>query len=62
MMPGWMQVVNDWNPMTFMIEAIRPLMSSGWDWGAIGRALLAMALIGAVLQAGTIWAFRRLTN
>jgi ABC-2 type transport system permease protein len=62
MMPGWMQVVNDWNPMTFMIEAIRPLMSSGFDWAAIGRALLSMAIIGSVLQGITIWAFRRLAN
>ncbi len=62
MMPGWMQVVNDWNPMTFMIEAIRPLMSSGFDWAAIGRALLSMAIIGTVLQGITIWAFRRLAN
>jgi ABC-2 type transport system permease protein len=62
MMPVWMQVVNDWNPMTFMIEAIRPLMSSGFDWSAIGRALLSMAIIGTVLQGVTIWAFRRLAN
>jgi ABC transporter DrrB family efflux protein len=62
MMPAWMQVVNDWNPMTFLIEAIRPLMSGAWDWAAIGRALLSMAVIGLVLQTGTIWAFRRLAN
>lgn len=62
MMPGWMQVVNDWNPITFLIEAIRPLMSSGFDWAAIGRVLVAIAIIGVVLQAGTIWAFRRLAN
>jgi ABC-2 type transport system permease protein len=62
MMPGWMQVVNDWNPITFLIEAIRPLMSSGFDWPAIGRVLVAIGIIGIVLQAGTIWAFRRLAN
>jgi ABC-2 type transport system permease protein len=62
MMPGWMQVVNDWNPITFMIEAIRPLMTTGYDWDAIGRALLSLAVVGVITQAATIWAFRRLAN
>ncbi len=31
-MPGWMQTVNDWNPVTFQIEAIRRLMVVGYDW------------------------------
>lgn len=62
MMPNWMQVVNDWNPITFLIEAIRALMTTGYDWSAIGRALASMAVVGVVLQAITIWAFRRLAN
>lgn len=62
MMPGWMQVVNDWNPITFMIEAIRSLMTSGYDWDVIGTALLSTAIVGVVTQTATIWAFRRLAN
>jgi len=62
LMPGWMQVVNDWNPVTYQIEAVRALMVDGYDWGAIGRALLAMAAIGAVLLAGTLVSFRRLAR
>lgn len=62
MMPGWMQVVNDWNPISFMIEAIRALMSTGFDWDVIGRALLSLAVVGIITQAATIWAFRRLAN
>ena len=62
MMPGWMQVVNDWNPISFMIEAIRALMSTGYDWNVIGRALLSLAIVGVITQAVTIWAFRRLAN
>jgi ABC-2 type transport system permease protein len=61
-MPGWMQVVNDWNPITYQIEAIRALMTEGYDWGAIGSALLAMAIVGVVLQTGTLLAFRRLAR
>ena len=62
LMPGWMQVVNDWNPVSYQIEAIRSLMVTGYDWSAIGSALLAMAIAGALLQTATILAFRRLAH
>lgn len=62
LMPGWMQVVNDVNPVTFQIEAIRALMIEGYDWQAIGSAVLATAILGVVLQAATILAFRRLAR
>ena len=62
LMPEWMQFINEWNPITFLIEAIRSLMVTGYDWGAIGAALVAIAIMGVVLQAGTMWAFSRLTR
>ncbi|MHB1004189.1 MAG: ABC transporter permease [Chloroflexota bacterium] len=62
LMPPWVQVVNRWNPMTYLIEAIRALMVTGYDWGAIGSALLAMAIVGVVLQLITLWAFGRLAR
>jgi ABC-2 type transport system permease protein len=62
LMPGWMQSVNDYNPVTYQIEAIRALMTQGFDWSAIGSALLADAVVGAVLLTGTLWAFRRLAK
>jgi len=34
---------------------------SGYDWAAIGKALIAIAVLGLVLQSATLWAFRRLT-
>jgi hypothetical protein len=36
-------------------------MVTGFDWGAIGRALAALAILGAVLHGASFWAFRRLT-
>jgi ABC-2 type transport system permease protein len=62
LMPGWMQVVNDWNPISYQIEAIRSLMVVGYDWSAIGSALLAMAVAGVILQTATILAFGRLAR
>jgi len=61
-MPDWMRVVNDWNPISYLIEAIRAIMVTGFDWTLIGQALLSMAVIGVILQAGTLWAFGRLAR
>lgn len=62
LMPGWMQIVNQWNPMTHLIEAVRALMVTGYDWGAIGTALVSVAVLGLVLQTITLWAFDRLAR
>lgn len=62
LMPEWMQVVNNWNPITYLIEAVRALMVSGYDWGAIGTALLSIGVLGVILQLATLWAFHRLAR
>lgn len=62
LMPGWLQVVNDWNPISYLIEAIRALMVIGYDWNAIAMALLTIGVLGMILQAATLWAFHRLAR
>jgi ABC-2 type transport system permease protein len=62
LMPDWLRVVNDWNPISYLIEAIRALMVSGYEWGAVGNAVGSIAVIGVVLQAATLWAFARLAR
>jgi len=62
LMPGWLQVVNDWNPISYLIEAIRSLMVIGYDWGKIGTAILTIGALGVILQAATLWAFHRLAR
>jgi ABC-2 type transport system permease protein len=61
LMPDWLQVLNAVNPISYVIEAARALMTTGYDWGAIGAAVVAIVLVGVVLQGATLWAFRRLT-
>jgi len=62
LMPDWMRVVNDWNPISFMIEAIRGIMTTGYDWELIARTVIALGVIGVILQAATLWAFSRLAR
>jgi ABC-2 type transport system permease protein len=61
LMPDWLQTVNDWNPISYVIEAMRSLMTVGFEGDVIGRAVVAILILGAVLQGATLWAFRRLT-
>jgi ABC-2 type transport system permease protein len=61
LMPGWLRVVNDWNPISYVIEAMRSLMSVGVEADILGRAIVAVLLLAIVLQGITLWAFRRLT-
>ena len=62
LMPEWIRVVNHWNPISYLIEAIRALMVTGYEWGAVGAALLSMGILGVILQIITLWAFHRLAR
>jgi len=62
LMPGWISAINTWNPISHLIEAIRALMVTGYEWDLIARALVSIAIVGVILQAGTIWAFHRLSR
>ena len=62
LMPDWLRVVNDWNPISYVIEAIRSLMTTGYDWSLIGTAVLMTVTLGVILQTATLWAFARLAR
>ena len=62
LMPDWLQTVNRFNPISYVIEAIRILMSVGFDWPIIGQAAVAIAVLAVIFQGATLAAFRRLTN
>jgi len=62
LMPEWMRIVNDWNPITYLIEAIRSIMTIGYDWPLIAQAVGSLAVVGVLFQLLTIWAFGRLAR
>lgn len=61
LMPDWLQTINAWNPISYVIEAMRSLMTVGFEADVLGRAAFAILLLAVVLQGVTLWAFRRLT-
>jgi ABC-2 type transport system permease protein len=60
-MPRWMQVLAMFNPMTWVIDAVRPLILSGWADALprVGIAIGIMVVFDAVCLYGSSRAFRR---
>lgn len=54
----WMRSIARFNPITYVLEGMRSLLSEGWDFTAIGKALLAIAILGSVSQAMSMLALR----
>ena len=59
LMTGWMQTVAAWNPVTYLLEAMRSLMSDNWDVASLGKGIAAIAGLGAVTF---VMAFRSLAR
>ena len=46
---GWLSTVAGFNPVTYLLGGLRSLvLGSGWQWGQLGQALAAIALVGLV--------------
>ncbi len=60
-MPTWMGLLARFNPMTWAIDAIRPLILSGWGAALpkIGMVVLVMVIFDALCLYGGARAFRR---
>ena len=60
-MPGWMQALASLNPMTWVIDAVRPLILTGWE-AAVPQVMIAIGVLivfDALCLYGGAKAFRR---
>ena len=48
LLTGWIKPLSALNPVTYLIEASRHLILDGWDASAIGKAALAVVVVGAI--------------
>lgn len=55
---GWLHTVAAWNPVTYLLEGMRSLVSGGWSAALLGEAVLAMAAVGALSMALCFGALR----
>jgi ABC-2 type transport system permease protein len=45
---GWLDTVAGLNPVTYLLEGLRSLVMSGWEWDELGKALVAIAVVATV--------------
>ncbi len=59
---GWLNTIAAWNPVTYVLEGQRSLVTHGWQWTQIGQALLAIGVVGAVSMSLCFGALRGRTK
>src|SRR6266540_1111345 len=58
LLPSWVQSFSTVNPVSYMADAARALILTGYDWTALGNAILAIAAFGIILNGLAVMAFR----
>jgi ABC-2 type transport system permease protein len=58
MMTGWLSTVAGFNPVTYLLDALRSLISTGWDFTALVKGLLGVAGVGSVSLTLALLALR----
>ena len=55
---GWLDRVASANPVTYLLEGLRSLVSEGWDPGQLAQALLAIGALGLLSMSLCFGALR----
>ncbi len=61
-MPDWMNKTSTYNPISITVNALRPLMISGYDWGAVATAFGVIGLLGILTMGATLYLFRKVVS
>jgi ABC-2 type transport system permease protein len=56
LLSGWLEVAAKLNPITYVLEAMRSLLNTGWDVNAIGTSILACLALAVAMYALAIFA------
>jgi ABC-2 type transport system permease protein len=62
LMPSWLQTVSQFNPLNYIVDAVRPLMISGFSWTPILQAYGVTAIIATITLALTLYLFRKVVS
>ncbi len=58
LLPGWLQTANEYNPVTYLVEAMRSLMLDGWEGATIAQGFAAAGIVAAITMPLAVAAFR----
>jgi ABC-2 type transport system permease protein len=59
LLAGWVQSFSDINPISYIVNAMRGLIVTGYNWSDIGIAFLTIIVVGVVTLGATTAMFRR---
>jgi ABC-2 type transport system permease protein len=54
----WLDTVAGFNPVTYVLDGLRSLSMIGWEWGELGQALLAVAIVATLSMSMCFAALR----
>lgn len=54
----WMANIATFNPITYVLAGMRSLLEDEWDFAEIGRALLAIGILGTISQTMALRAMK----
>ena len=55
---GWLREIARYNPITYVLEGMRSLSGDTWEWTEIGKAFLAILIVGGVSQTLSLLSLR----
>ncbi len=59
---GWIRTAAEYNPITYVLEATRALLNTGWDAEIMLRGLSSCLVLVVVLFAFALWSLRARTQ
>jgi ABC-2 type transport system permease protein len=59
---GWLGNIATWNPVTYVLEGLRSLVTQGWQWDSLVKAVLAIIAVGLVSMSLCLAALRGRTR
>jgi ABC-type multidrug transport system permease subunit len=62
LLDGWLKTAAQLNPITYVLQAIRGLINTGWEGELIVQALFACAIMAAAMYALAVLALRARTR
>ncbi|MGA3059397.1 MAG: ABC transporter permease [Candidatus Bathyarchaeia archaeon] len=61
-LPRWAQTVSSFNPVSYGVNVIRSLMSTGFNWGIVLPAYAIIALVATLTWGATLYQFRKVVK
>ncbi len=59
---GWLGSIATWNPVTYVLDGLRSLVTQGWQWDSLVKAAAAIAAVGLVSMSLCLAALRGRTR